>query len=233
MLIYFNTGIRISNSKPVKTRNLFIDNTLRSLPAVSHDAAPLFFSNFTAMARMISLVFFLQLADMVDMVHVAAISLGSNVSPRRETLSRALELLAEHRAITVTAVSGFLETEPVLSGTGDDAVGPEDQPNYYNGAALLQTSLSPQELLAAMHTIEGRLGRDRCNEVRFGPRTCDLDLLLFDELVLDTPVLTLPHPRITEREFVLRPLAQIAPEMTIPATDPISGQTVAQLLAAL
>ena len=160
------------------------------------------------------------------MDHLAAISLGSNLSPRRETLALALELLNEHHAIAITAVSEFIETEPVLSGSEDDAVGPADQPNFYNAAALLETSLAPQELLAAMQNIEGRLGRCRKTEVRFGPRTCDLDLLLFDDLILDTRNLTLPHPRMAEREFVLRPLAEIAPDLL----DPASGQTIAAML---
>ncbi len=167
------------------------------------------------------------------MDHVAAISLGSNLSPRRETLALALELLDEHRAIRITAVSDFIETAPVLTASDDDAVGPEEQPNFYNAAALVQTSLAPQELLAAIHSIEGQLGRNREHEVRFGPRTCDLDLLLYDELILNTRVLTLPHPRMAERDFVLRPLAQIAPELRIPPTDDFPGQTVAQLLAML
>lgn len=139
---------------------------------------------------------------------------------RRATLDAALERLANHGAISVLAVSSMREYP---------AWGPIEQPAYLNAAAQLATSLSPQALLSAMLEIERALGRDRAREQRWGPRTLDLDLLLYGQLVLSEPGLRLPHPWIATRRFVLEPLAELAPQLTIPP----GGRRVVDLLAEL
>ena len=136
----------------------------------------------------------------------AHVGLGANLGEREETLSRALELLAATAGIEVVAVSSFRETDPV---------GYLDQPRFLNGAAMLETSLSPRELLDALLAVERELGRTR-EGARFGPRTVDLDLLLYGDAQLDEPGLTLPHPRLHERRFALEPLAELDPELVVP-----------------
>lgn len=155
------------------------------------------------------------------MATTAYIALGSNLGDREATLRRALEMLDARDDISVIRVSSFIETAP--SG------GPADQPPYINAAAELETSLSPHDLLAALQAAESALGRDRSREQRWGPRTCDLDLLLMGDVVLDAPDLTIPHPRMANRAFVLAPLAEIAAD----AIHPAHGETIASLLANL
>ncbi len=155
------------------------------------------------------------------MMQIAYIALGSNLGDRGEMLLATVKKLAAAAGIEVRRISQFISTEPVG--------GPPDQPKYLNAAAEIQTTLSPQELLAALHEIEQSLGRDRTAEQRWGPRTCDLDILLIGELVMDTAELTIPHPRMHERRFVLEPLAQIAPKVV----HPVLKKTVSQLLCEL
>ncbi|WP_158820808.1 2-amino-4-hydroxy-6-hydroxymethyldihydropteridine diphosphokinase [Granulicella sp. S156] len=140
---------------------------------------------------------------------IAAIALGSNLpshfGDRAANLHEALRQL--QTLGQVTAVSSFHDTDPV---------GYEDQPRFLNAAALLETELPPLELLHALLGIEHSMGRDRSTAPLKGPRIIDLDLLLFGDVVLQTPELTLPHPAMHERRFVLAPLSEIAPEMQHP-----------------
>jgi len=144
------------------------------------------------------------------------IGLGSNLEDRRATLDRAVKRLADHPAIRLKATSCWHETPPIG--------GPPGQRPFLNGAALIETSLSPIDLLGALRQIETDLGRRR-NE-RWGPRSIDLDLLLYGDLVLDTPSLVLPHPRMAWRRFVLGPAAEVAGGMIHPPT----GRTIRRLL---
>lgn len=146
-----------------------------------------------------------------------AIALGSNLGDSRQILQAALAALADADSIELRAHSRLYQTAPV---------GPP-QPDYVNCAALLDTCLAPEALLRELLQIEASFGRVR--RERWGPRLLDLDLLLFDDLVLTTPTLQIPHPRMHERAFVLVPLAEIAPHWV----DPISGKTLAQLTEAV
>jgi 2-amino-4-hydroxy-6-hydroxymethyldihydropteridine diphosphokinase len=138
---------------------------------------------------------------------LAFVALGSNLGDRERTLHEAVDLLRDEPGIEVVAVSGLLETEPW---------GYADQPRFVNAVCAVQTELAPRALLDLLLGLERRLGRVRGDGPRFGPRTIDLDLLLCDDLVVDEPGLTLPHPRMHERRFVLAPLAEIAPELEVP-----------------
>lgn len=144
------------------------------------------------------------------------VALGGNVGDRELRLTEAMRELAGHPAIEVVRVSSYLETRP--------AGGPSGQGAYLNAAAELETALAPFELMSALLEIERRAGRER--SVRWGPRTLDLDLLLYGDLTLATDTLVLPHPRLCVRAFVLEPLAEIAPEMH----EPTTGLSVRELL---
>jgi len=146
----------------------------------------------------------------------AYIGVGSNLGDRAATIAAAVAQLGAHPRIHVIRCSTLIET---------DAVGPP-QPAYLNGALAIETSLAPSALLAELLCIERELGRVRDPLVRMGPRTIDLDLLLYGDLVIDEPGLAVPHPRMPERVFVLAPLAEIAPE----AVNPRCGRTVASLV---
>jgi len=128
----------------------------------------------------------------------AYIALGANLGDREGTLAEALNRLNSHEAIRVIRCSGIYETEPV---------GYLDQPQFLNMAAAVRTTLEPEALLEIMLEIENGLGRTR--DIRNGPRTVDLDLLWMEGRSIDTPFLTLPHPRMLERAFVLFPLSDI------------------------
>jgi 2-amino-4-hydroxy-6-hydroxymethyldihydropteridine diphosphokinase len=136
----------------------------------------------------------------------AYVGLGSNLGERRALLDEALRRLGDHPAVEVVAVSSFRETDPV---------GVVDQPRFLNAAAALETSLAPRELLDLLLAVERDLGRDR-SAGRWGPRTVDLDLLLAEDTVLDEPGLTVPHPRLHERRFVLEPLLELDPGLALP-----------------
>lgn len=145
----------------------------------------------------------------------AYVGLGSNLGDREATLLRALELLAAEPGLTVTAVSVFRDTEPV---------GYIEQPRFLNGVAAIDTELSARELLDRLLGVERSLGRRR-NGPRFGPRTVDLDLLLYGDATIDEAGLSVPHPRLGERRFVLEPLAELDPALTLP-----DGRKVLDLL---
>jgi 2-amino-4-hydroxy-6-hydroxymethyldihydropteridine diphosphokinase len=143
----------------------------------------------------------------------AYVGLGSNLDDRERMIRRALELLAAEPGIELVAVSTLRETEPV---------GYLDQPRFLNGAAALETELAPRELLARLLAVERKLGRERARgSPRFGPRTIDLDLLLHGDEVVKEPGLTVPHPRLAERRFVLEPLHELDPELTLPDGTPV------------
>jgi 2-amino-4-hydroxy-6-hydroxymethyldihydropteridine diphosphokinase len=141
------------------------------------------------------------------------IGLGANLGDREATIRQALELLQVDPAIEVAAVSSLRETDPV---------GYEDQPQFLNGAAALETTLSPRDLLERLLDVERQLGRDRSGP-RFGPRTIDLDLLLYDGEVVHDPGLEIPHPRLHERAFVLEPLAELDPGLTVPGRGSVQA----------
>ena len=148
----------------------------------------------------------------------ALVALGGNVGNVRDTLARAIAQFCDGIAVKLVARSSDYKTPPW---------GVEDQPPFVNCAVAVSTSLSPHDLLKRGHATERAFGRDRANERRWGPRPLDIDLIAYDDLKLDDPNLTLPHPRLFERAFVLVPLAEIMPDR------PISGTQIRDALAKL
>ena len=139
-----------------------------------------------------------------DFFHTAYLALGSNLGDKEANLRRALELV-QQRGVEVVKTSSFICTEPY---------GVTDQPQFLNGVCEVRTSLEPLELLQTLLEIEQEMGRVRLRH--WGERNIDLDLLLYEDVVMDTPELILPHPDMQNRDFVLLPLAEIAPELVHP-----------------
>jgi 2-amino-4-hydroxy-6-hydroxymethyldihydropteridine diphosphokinase len=148
----------------------------------------------------------------------ALLGLGGNLGDVRETLDRAVQLLCEQKDIRLLARSSDYCTPPW---------GVEHQPAFINLCLRVDTDLPPHHLLHRVQAIETTLGRDRAQERRWGPRAIDIDLLAYDEIALNDPELTLPHPHLFERGFVLVPLAEIAPDRII------AGRRVRDALATL
>ncbi|GAA2691487.1 2-amino-4-hydroxy-6-hydroxymethyldihydropteridine diphosphokinase [Streptomyces lunalinharesii] len=149
----------------------------------------------------------------------AVISLGSNLGNRLETLQGAIDALEDTPGVRVKAVSPVYETEPW-------GVAPDSQPAYFNAVVLIKTTLPPDSLLERGHAIEEAF--ERVRDERWGPRTIDVDILAYQDVVSDDPRLTLPHPRAHERAFVLVPWHDVDPEAEVPGRG-----AVAALLAAV
>lgn len=141
------------------------------------------------------------------------IGLGSNQGDSRRLLEQALRALKGLARTSVNRCSAYYRTAPL---------GDPDQPEFLNAVAELDTTLAPLELLCGMQRIEDRLGRTRDRERRWGPRTIDLDLLLFGNMVIRHPDLVVPHPRMGNRAFVLVPLAELVPQLEIPGLGRVS-----------
>jgi 2-amino-4-hydroxy-6-hydroxymethyldihydropteridine diphosphokinase len=149
--------------------------------------------------------------------HLVYLALGTNLGDRQRNLNEALQLLADK--VNVAEISRLYETAPAYV---------LDQPAFLNMAVKGHTDLSPTDLLAYLKNIEAQIGREKT--VRYGPRQIDLDILFYDDLILNIPpLLHIPHPRMVERAFVLRPLADIAPDFV----HPLLKQTVRALLIQL
>lgn len=144
----------------------------------------------------------------------AYVGLGSNLGDRESTIRSALAELAATHGVEVVAVSTLVETDPV---------GYLDQPRFLNGVAALETGRSARALLDLLLAVEARFGRDRAAVPAQGPRTLDLDLLLYGDAELDEPGLRLPHPRLHERAFVLAPLAELEPGLEVPGRGSIQS----------
>ena len=149
--------------------------------------------------------------------HTAYVALGSNLGDKEANLRRALELLIE-RGVEIVKTSTFISTEPY---------GVTDQPTFLNGVCEVRTSLEPLALLHILLAIEQEMGRVRLRH--WGERNIDLDLLLYEDVVMDTPELKLPHPDMQNREFVLLPLDEIAPEIIHPTLQ----KTISELVICL
>ncbi len=137
----------------------------------------------------------------------AYIALGSNLGDRESYIRGAIEAVGRLEGTDVVAESSVIETDPV---------GPDGQGPYLNAVIHIRTTLAPRDLLDELLAIEHEFGRDRSEQQRWGPRTLDLDVLVYENLIIDEHGLNVPHPRLHDRLFVLVPLAEIAPELNIP-----------------
>jgi 2-amino-4-hydroxy-6-hydroxymethyldihydropteridine diphosphokinase len=156
---------------------------------------------------------------MAEKLVTAYVALGANLQDRRANIERAIDELNRIPTSRVVRMSSLIEN--VAIG------GPEDSPDFLNGAAEIETTLPPRDLLHQLHEIERKLGRER--REKWGPRIIDLDLLLYGKEIIETDELTVPHPLMHTRQFVLQPLAEIAPTVV----HPVLHRTVHELLAQL
>lgn len=148
-------------------------------------------------------------------VQHAVLALGSNLGDRELTLRTAVRDIAALDGVIAVAASGIVQTAAVKPDGVD-----VDAPAYLNAIVTVRTTLTPQELLTAVHGIESQLGRVR--DIRWGDRTIDIDIIAFAAVELDSPTLTLPHPRAAERGFVLQPWLQVDPDASIPGRGKVS-----------
>ena len=137
--------------------------------------------------------------------HRVFLSIGSNLGDREGYLDMAIEELGRDTSVEIKKISSIIETEPY---------GPVEQPNFLNGVIELETYLDPEEFLSVICDIENEAGRERI--IHWGPRTLDIDIVLFDDMIINTDDLTIPHPEMQNREFVLKPMAEIAPHIIHP-----------------
>jgi len=147
---------------------------------------------------------------------IAYIGIGSNLDDPRSQVEQAIQELDSLSQTHCVLHSSLYQSEPLTLDTS-----PQDQPDYINAVAKLETTLEPQALLAELHQLEARHGRVRGE--RWGSRTLDLDILLYDDRLIDTSELTVPHPGLYDRNFVLYPLAEIAPDLVISGAGDIGG----------
>lgn len=150
--------------------------------------------------------------------HIAYIAIGSNMGNKQEYIENAFTQIKEHSLLNITKLSEIITTKPY---------GGVEQDDFRNGVMEIRTLLPPEELLVFLHEIEQNAGRERL--VRWGPRTLDLDIIFYDDLVYDSDTLTIPHPDVQNRDFVLLPMKEIAPYKR----HPLSGKTVSQMLEEL
>ena len=151
------------------------------------------------------------------MLNQCAIALGSNLGNSLATLEQSLKILSQTPRINLVAVSSWYLTKPI---------GPP-QPDYLNGCAILALEQTPEELLFLLQAIELQFGRVRSQESRWGARTLDLDIILYEDLIINNSDLTIPHPRMRERAFVLVPLSEIAADWQ----EPVSQKAIAELVS--
>jgi len=156
-------------------------------------------------------------------MHTAAVALGSNLGNRLEHVRAGVRAIGTLVGTRLLRLSSVIETTALVRA-GDPA-----GPDFLNGVALIETEIEPEELMRALLEIERQNGREREGEVRWGARTLDLDLIFMGERVVQSETLTLPHPRLHERTFVLRPLAEVRPDWI----HPISRRTLQEMLADL
>lgn len=150
--------------------------------------------------------------------HTAFVALGSNLGDREGNLRRALELLSQN-GVEIVKISKFIETEPY---------GVIDQPRFLNGVCQVKTALKPLELLRLLLAVEKEMGRVRLRH--WGERNIDLDLLLYEDVIIDTEELRLPHPDMVNRDFVMLPLAEIAPELKHHVLDKTMAELAAEFM---